>query len=207
MATSGNCSTKSTCAAAGIDYFDYFDYYEALGVSESASLEDIRKAYKQQALRWHPDKAPPEGKEAATERFKAVCAAYDVLSEDSKRNEYDRRRTAASNSGGAMPGHNVSLKDAWEIFIRFTIAATARQFELSRDGPMRVVRLMGTMGIAVTLSVAGGTTGGLAISAVTAALLNADGALSVYRGLSNEEKVAFCQAVVMLATSIANADP
>eukprot|EP00798_Chlamydomonas_sp_ICE-L_P000570 gene571-1988_t len=91
------------------------DYYEVLGIEVTASNDDIRKAYKEQAMRWHPDKASAKNKEAATERFKVVSAAFEELSDAGKRENYDQRR--ATNSD-CRKGHSVALDEAWEIFIR-----------------------------------------------------------------------------------------
>lgn len=65
------------------------DYYEILGVPRTATEDDIRKGYRRQALRWHPDKNP-DNKEVAEERFKLVSEAYEVLSNKDKREIYDR---------------------------------------------------------------------------------------------------------------------
>ena len=64
------------------------DYYEVLGIKKDATEEQIRKAYKKLALRWHPDKNPDHKKEAE-EKFKEINEAYSVLSDPKKRNEYD----------------------------------------------------------------------------------------------------------------------
>jgi len=66
------------------------DYYEILGVSKSASSEDVRKAYREMALKFHPDRVPAEQKKEAEERFKEVSEAYAVLSDSSKRELYDK---------------------------------------------------------------------------------------------------------------------
>lgn len=56
------------------------NYYETLGISKEVSLVDIKKAYRQLALKWHPDKNPDK-KEEAENRFKEISEAYEVLSD------------------------------------------------------------------------------------------------------------------------------
>jgi len=66
------------------------DYYEILGVSKAATLEEVKKAYRELALKYHPDRVPPEQKKEAEEKFKGISEAYAVLSDSSKRDLYDR---------------------------------------------------------------------------------------------------------------------
>src|ERR671930_1384470 len=81
--------------------------YESLGVSKTASQDEIKKAYRKLVRQYHPDKNP--GDAAAEERFKEVQAAYDVLSDPEKRKQYDR---FGSMNGRPGPGPtNVDFGD------------------------------------------------------------------------------------------------
>lgn len=64
------------------------DYYEVLGVEKTASVEEIKKAYRKKAIQYHPDKNP--GDKQAEENFKEAAEAYDVLSDPQKRQRYDQ---------------------------------------------------------------------------------------------------------------------
>lgn len=77
------------------------DYYSALGVERNASKDDIKKAFRKQAMKYHPDRNP--GDHDAERRFKEVNEAYEVLQDDQKRSAYDRFGHAAFEQGGG-PG-------------------------------------------------------------------------------------------------------
>lgn len=77
------------------------DYYQTLGVSRTASAEDIRKAYRELARKYHPDLHPDD--DAAKEKFKQVQNAFDVLSDSSKREMYDRYGSSFEGVGAGGP--------------------------------------------------------------------------------------------------------
>lgn len=80
------------------------DYYEVLGVPRSASIDDIKKAYRKLAMQYHPDRNP--NNKAAEEKFKEINEAYEVLSSEEKRARYDRFGHAGVGTSAASEGAN-----------------------------------------------------------------------------------------------------
>ena len=78
------------------------DFYETLGVTRSASSEDLKKAFRKLAMQCHPDRNPGDTK--AEQRFKEINEAYDVLKDEQRRAAYDRFGHAAFENGGARGG-------------------------------------------------------------------------------------------------------
>ena len=87
------------------------DLYEMLGVSRSASADEIKKAYRKLAIKYHPDKN--QGNKEAEEKFKEISHAYEILSDSKKRAQYDQFGEAAFQNGGGGGG---AYQDPFDIF-------------------------------------------------------------------------------------------
>lgn len=93
---------------------DKRDYYEVLGVSRDATADDLKKAYRKLAVKYHPDKNPDD--KSAEDKFKEVSEAYDVLNDDQKRAAYDRYGHAAFAGGMGGAGGGGGMHDPFDIF-------------------------------------------------------------------------------------------
>lgn len=80
------------------------NYYEVLGISKTASADEIKKAYRNLAFKYHPDRN--SGDKAAEEKFKEINEAYDVLSDEKKRADYDSFGTSNSRYSGTNNSYN-----------------------------------------------------------------------------------------------------
>ena len=90
------------------------DYYEVLGVSKNAGKEEIKKAYRQMAIKYHPDKNP--GDHTAEDKFKEAAEAYEVISDDNKRARYDQFGHAGMNGGSGGFGGGMTMDDIFSQF-------------------------------------------------------------------------------------------
>ena len=145
------------------------DYYEVLGVEKNANADEIKKAYRKAAIKYHPDKNP--GDKEAEEKFKEAAEAYDVLSNPDKRARYDRfghagMSGAAGGAGGfgGFSGGGFSMEDIFSQFgdifgghfgggfSGFGGGAGGRRQRVNRGGDIRIK-------VKLTLAeIAGGTT-------------------------------------------------
>ncbi|MBR1517309.1 MAG: molecular chaperone DnaJ [Bacteroidales bacterium] len=89
------------------------DYYEVLGVDRNTSADDLKKAYRKMAMKYHPDRNP--GDKEAEEKFKEAAEAYDVLSDPQKRAKYDQFGHAAFE-GAAGGGQSMNMDDIFSHF-------------------------------------------------------------------------------------------
>ena len=90
------------------------DYYEVLGVSKNASDDEIKRAYKKMAIKYHPDRNPDD-KEAEA-KFKEAAEAYDVLRDPQKRARYDQFGPEGVNGAGGFGGGGMNMDDIFSMF-------------------------------------------------------------------------------------------
>jgi molecular chaperone DnaJ len=92
------------------------DYYDILGLSKSASPTEVKKAYRKLALKYHPDKNPDD--DVAEDKFKEAAEAYEILSDDNKKQQYDRFGHAGMRgaSGGGGGGQHMNMEDIFSQF-------------------------------------------------------------------------------------------
>jgi DnaJ family protein A protein 2 len=89
-------------------------FYDCLGVNKNASQDEIKKAYKKNAMLWHPDKN--KNNPEAEDKFKEISASYDILSDENKRSEYDRLGDDNYNNDNGSRNENVDPREIFEKF-------------------------------------------------------------------------------------------
>ena len=90
------------------------DYYELLGIKKGASADEIKKAYRKLAVKYHPDKTPDD--KAAEEKFKEISEAYEILSDSEKRSKYDQFGHDAFGPGSRASRGGGGFHDPFDIF-------------------------------------------------------------------------------------------
>ena len=93
------------------------DYYEVLGVAKTATEDEIKKAYRQIAIKYHPDRNP--GDKEAEEKFKEAAEAYNVLHDPQKRQQYDQFGFNGPMGGGGFDGFGGTSMNMDDIFSMF----------------------------------------------------------------------------------------
>src|SRR5262249_52894017 len=93
------------------------DLYELLGVERDASLEQIKKAYRELVNKWHPDRHPPSKKDECTQRIIDINAAYEILKDPEQREAYDRYGFDARDLGAAKHQRKGGGGSSWEDII------------------------------------------------------------------------------------------
>lgn len=95
------------------------NYYDVLGISREASIYEIKRAYRTLSLKWHPDRCPPDKKDEAQSKFQEINAAYENLSDDNKRQEYnaelDGVRHGGMRFGGSGGGQEVDISEMFNM--------------------------------------------------------------------------------------------
>ncbi|KAF4591456.1 Heat shock protein DnaJ [Ophiocordyceps camponoti-floridani] len=109
------------------------DLYELLSVDRNASQEQLKKAYRKAALRYHPDKVPAEQRQESEIKFKEMTSAYEILSDEEKRHLYDTHGMAAFD-GSRGAGAGVNLDDILSQMFGFDVGGPGRP-QRPRKGP------------------------------------------------------------------------
>ncbi|KAG9250760.1 putative DnaJ domain protein [Emericellopsis atlantica] len=124
----------------GAGFTEEVDLYELLSIEKTASGDEIKKAYRKAALKYHPDKVPEEQRAESEIKFKEVTQAYDILGDDDKRHLYDTHGMAAfdkSRGGPGAGGEEVDLNDILSQMFGFNMGAGGPGGMPGGGGPRR----------------------------------------------------------------------
>lgn len=198
-------SVAALSCSSLMSYTGTHDLYALLGVPKTATTRDIEKAYRKEALKWHPDKwvgASDEQQRAAEERFKALSAAKETLCEN--RAEYDEaERNRPSEEGpstSAQEANGMTKSQALEVFAKLVIKLAVEDQRLREGESMasRTFALLMSAGVPFLTATYGGSAGAVAGIALSA-LLNGAAFNNVLDQLSIEERSSVVSAIRVLA--------
>jgi DnaJ family protein A protein 5 len=113
-------------------------YYSVLGVERKADEESIKRAYRQLALKFHPDKQPEEQREAATARFQVIVEAYECLSDRNERAWYDDHRTQILGGAEGCQGGSGEISSKKDIWKYYSSSCFNGRFDDSQGGFFRI---------------------------------------------------------------------
>ena len=182
---------------------EYESYYEVLEVPATATQSEVRRAYKDQGLKWHPDKWSTHAAEAialAQERFRHASRAVEVLSDPAKRAQHDAdiaAHEARSARASIMP-----LERAWGIFARIVIESAAAEVVSSSDRLTVILKRVASLGLPSIGFYFGASPGDYASQALCLLLVNPSGFFMVWDGMSAEQRREFSAAVFVLARAM-----
>ena len=112
------------------------DYYKVLGVSKGATADEIKKSYRKLARKYHPD--ANKGDSKSEERFKEISEAYNVLSDEKRRKEYDEARSLFGGGGMHVPGSGGGYNfDLGDLFGGTQPGGAARRYRRAAWRPAR----------------------------------------------------------------------
>ena len=103
------------------------NYYEVLGVSETASQEDIKKAYRQLSLKYHPDRNNNSAE--STTKFQSISSAYDIIGDEDNRRQYDMQSKMHSGGMQGMPFGGQGMPCHFPVFTSISILLFQHQVE------------------------------------------------------------------------------
>lgn len=136
------------------------DYYEVLGVGKNASDDELKKAYRKLALKWHPDKNQGN-QEEASRRFKEISEAYDVLSDPEKKKIYDMYGEEALKTGVPPPGTPPGAEGAG--FAGFGPGGAGGGYRMDEETARKIFESFFGGGLGGSFSFGGGGPGGARI--------------------------------------------
>ena len=169
--------------------------YDILGITTNATSNEIKRAYRNQALRWHPDKSPDatdEQRNKIVKRFKAIANAYDILSDDKKRQQYDKNCLENVDIPTETPS-TMQYKDAVKIFMDFAVRILREDYSRNQSA----LKVISTFAISTYV---GSRNNSFILGGAIYALLLGSSTTSVFDELIPEERADLIQALTIFVS-------